>query len=303
MRFPFARPDIGRHRALFTESSTAEGGLTAHFLGVSSLLFGDGRTTVLADGFVSRPPMRRVLFGRIAPDHARITAAITRLGAGNLDAVFCAHSHFDHALDAPVWARETGADLLGSPSTAQIGRGLGVPESALRVVRDGDSVTYGDFTLTFVEVPHSHGDRYPGEITAPVVPPARAAAWRTGACWSVLLTHPRGRILVHASANHRPGALRALRADTVYLGVGALGRRDAGFVADYWDEVVTATGARRVILVHWDDFFVPLDRPPRALPYLADDLDRTVGRLSALARACDVELRLPVLWQRTNPLC
>ncbi|MGW5317031.1 MBL fold metallo-hydrolase [Nocardia thailandica] len=301
MRFPLTRPALARHRALFQPPAAPGAGLTAHFLGVSSLLIRDGRTSVLADGFVTRPGLARVLLGRIAPDRDRVAAAHARLDATDLAAVFCAHSHFDHALDAPVWALQTGADLIGSPSTAAVGRGLDVPESSLRVVAEGTPLTYGEFTLTFVEMPHSHGDRFPGDIAEPVVPPARASAWRTGACYSVLVAHPRGRILVHASANHRPGALAGLRADVVYLGVGALGRRDDAFVADYWREVVTATGARRVVLVHWDDFFVSLDRPLRPLRYPMDDLDRTLARLTVLAGEQGVELQLPVPWVATSP--
>ena len=36
---------------------------------------------------------------------------------------------------------------------------------------------------------------------------------------------------------------------------------------DYWTETVRAVGARRVVLIHWDDFFRPLSKPLRALPY------------------------------------
>lgn len=83
----------------------------------------------------------------------------------------------------------------------------------------------------------------------------------------------------YASANFRPGALRGVDADVVYLGVGNLGRRPAGFVRAYWDEVVVTTGARRVVLVHWDDFFLGLHRPLRPMPYVMDDLGVTTGRL------------------------
>ncbi|MGJ5749635.1 hypothetical protein [Streptomyces puniciscabiei] len=50
-------------------------------------------------------------------------------------------------------ALETGAELVGSPSTANIGRGLGVPESRLPVVGDGGTVSYGRFDLTFLDSP------------------------------------------------------------------------------------------------------------------------------------------------------
>ena len=46
---------------------------------------------------------------------------------------------------------------------------------------------------------------------------------------------------------------------------------------------MTAVGARRVVLIHWDDFFRGLDRPLRALPSMGDDLDATMRVFHALA--------------------
>lgn len=299
---PLGRPSLRPYLAYRQPGSTAADGLSAYFLGTSSVLLADGQTAVLADGFVTRPGLSRVVAGRIAPDPAIVRAAIERLGAPELAAVFCAHSHYDHALDAPLWSRETGADLVGSESTANIGRGLGLPESALRVVADGDTVGYGQFELTFIESVHSPGDHFPGTVDAPLAPPARAGEWKTGSAYSVLITHPRGRILLHASANHRPGMLAGRRADVVYLGVGVLGKQSPEFAETYWAEVVRATGARRVILVHWDDLFVGLDRPLRAAPNFFDRVDVGIDRVLALAARDDVEVLIPVAWQRSDPL-
>ncbi|WP_067682253.1 MBL fold metallo-hydrolase [Nocardia miyunensis] len=301
MRTPFGRPGLEPYTVYQRQAAARPGGLTAHFLGTSSLLLSDGATTLLCDGFVTRPGLMRVGLGRIAPDAGLVRAAIERLGVRSLDAVFCAHSHYDHALDAPVWCLQTGAVLVGSESTANIGRGLGLAETSLRVVGDGDTLDYGRFTLTFLDSVHSPGDRYPGVVTRPLVPPARTGAWKTGAAYSVLIEHPVGRILLHASANHRPGMLDGRRAEVVYLGIGGLGKQSREFVRRYWDEVVGAVGARRVVLVHWDDFFVGLDRPLRPLPYFADRFDVTMAMLLPLAQRDGVEVVLPVAWDATDP--
>ncbi|MQY20127.1 MBL fold metallo-hydrolase [Nocardia macrotermitis] len=301
MRNPLGRPDLEPYLTYRQRSGTASGGLTAHFLGTSSLLLSDGTTTLLCDGFVTRPGLLRVGLGRIAPDAGLVRAAIERLGVRSLAAVFCAHSHYDHALDAPVWCAQTGAELVGSESTANIGRGLGLAEASLRVVGDGDALEYGRFTLTFLDSVHSPGDRYPGVVTRPLVPPARTGAWKTGAAYSVLIEHPVGRILLHASANHRPGMLDGRRAEVVYLGIGGLGRQSREFVHRYWDDVAGTVGARRVVLVHWDDFFRGLDQPLRPLPYFADNFDATMDLLLPLAQRDDVDVVLPVAWEPTDP--
>lgn len=292
MKFWLSRPDLRRLPATF-QAGAAESGVTAWFLGTSSVLLSDGVTAVLSDGFVTRPGLGRVVFGRIAPDRRVVQRAFERLGSPPIAAVVCVHSHYDHALDAPVWASLTGAVLVGSESTANIGRGSGVPERSLRVVRDGESLTCGGFELTVVESEHSPGDRYPGTVDTPLVPPRRSREWRTGAVYSLFVSHPRGTVLLHASAGFRPGALRGRHAGVVYLGVGTLGKQPLEYIEAYWDEVVRATGARRVVLVHWDDFFVSLDKPLRPLPHLADDLDATVRRLSVIAARDDVEVLLP----------
>lgn len=303
VKLPFNRPSLRPYRDYLQRPATGtDDGLTTWFLGTSSVLVTDGQTWLLSDGFVTRPSLLRFIAGTIAPDPAKVQAVIDRLRLGSLAAVFCVHSHYDHALDAPVWALRTGADLVGSASTANLGRGLAVPENALRVVTDGQILRYGQFEVTFIHSVHSPGDRYPGVIGQPLTPPAKASAWRSDTSYSVLITHPRGRILVHASANWRPGALERHRADVVYLGVGELGNQPDEFVAAYWSEVVRATGARRVILVHWDDFFVSLDRPLRPMPYALDNLHITMNRLLPLARGDGIDLLLPVAWQPANPL-
>ncbi|WP_051467621.1 hypothetical protein [Actinomadura oligospora] len=120
--------------------------------------------------------------------------------------------------------------------------------------------------------------------------------------YSVLVTHPRGRILLHASANFRPGMLAGHSADVVDLSIGALGGQSPDLVQRYWDEVVRTTGARRVVLTHWDDFFTGLDRPLRPMPRFADRVDVALERLLPLARQDGVDVRLPVAWQPAGPL-
>lgn len=56
-----------------------------------------------------------------------------------------------------------------------------------------------------------------------------------------------------------------------------------------------------MLLIHWDDFFRPLHRPVRALPYAADDLDFSMRVLGGLAETDGIPLHLPTVWQRTDP--
>jgi len=92
----------------------------------------------------------------------------------------------------------------------------------------------------------------------------KAAAYRCGETWSTFVHHRPSdrRLLIQGSAGFVKGALAGRRADVVYLGVGA----------------------RRVVLVHWDDF-----------------LDCSPGVLSGLAERDGVALDLPTVWRREDP--
>jgi L-ascorbate metabolism protein UlaG (beta-lactamase superfamily) len=301
MRLKLGRPDLGRYADRF-DVPEATGDLSVTFLGVASLLLDDGRTAVLTDGFFSRPSLLKVGLGKVAPDRGRIDAALARAGIDRLAAVVPVHTHFDHAMDSAVVADLTGAELLGGESAANVGRGHGLPADRIRVATSGETIRYGDFELTLVESHHCPPDRFPGTITQPVVPPVSAKAYRCGEAWSILVEHASGAgALVQGSAGFVPGALAGRRAEVVYLGVGQLGVQDETYLRAYWDETVRAVGARQVVLIHWDDFFRPLDRPLRALPYAGDDLDVTMRVLDELARRDGVGLRFPTLWRREDP--
>lgn len=301
MRLKVGRPEISRYRSHF-DVPRARDSLGVTFLGVSSLLLEDGESAVLTDGFFSRPSLPRVMLGKVAPDVARIESVLARTGVDRLDAVMPVHTHYDHAMDSAVIAARTGAVLAGGESAANIGRGHGLGPEQMRVVTPGEAVTFGNFRLTWIESAHCPPDRFPGHIDHPVTPPVKVNAYKCGEAWSILAEHTTGRTaLIQGSAGFVEGSLTGRRAEVAYLGVGQLGVLSEDYIRDYWAETVETVGARRVVLIHWDDFFRPLDRPLRALPYFGDDLDTTMRVLTELATQQHVALHFPTLLQREDP--
>jgi len=305
MRLKLGRPDLTKYADLF-DVREADGDFAVTFLGVASLLLDDGETAVMTDGFFSRPSLPRLLLRPIAPDLPRIDAALGRLGFGlegrRLAALTPVHTHFDHVMDSAVVADRTGAVLVGGESSANVGRGAGLDPAQIAVVTPGEPRTFGSFTLTHVESTHCPPDRFPGAIDEPVVPPVKAAAYKCGEAWSILVSHTSGRTaLIQGSAGYVDGALAGRSAGVAYLGVGQLGVMDEDYIRAYWGQTVEAVGARRVVLTHWDDFFRGLDEPLRALPYAGDDLDVTLRVFTELAREQRVALHLPTLWRREDP--
>lgn len=304
MRLKWGRPDIARYADRFDAPAAGpDTPLSVTWLGVATLLVDDGSSAVLTDGYFSRPGLAKVAAGKVVPSPARVDGCLARAKVSRLAAVIPVHTHIDHALDSALVADRTGAQLVGGQSAANVGRGHGLPEDRIVVATSGAPLRLGNYDVTLVESHHCPPDRFPGAISAPVVPPVRASAYRCGESWSTLVHHrPTGRrLLIQGSAGYVEGALRGQSADVVYLSVGQLGLRPPSYLVDYWTETVSAVGARRVLLIHWDDFFRPLSKPLRALPYAADDLDASLRILDGLAARDGVALHLPTVWRRENP--
>lgn len=231
------------------------------WLGTAGVRLDDGWTTIVVDPFVSRPGLGEIVFGHpLEPDPVRLEALVR---TDDVAAVLVSHSHYDHLMDAPWVADRAGADLVGSPSTIAVGRAWGLPAGQLVDVEPGRTLRYGDFQITFIESRHGKvlAGRVPmpGEIEHPQLP-MRGTSYRMGGAHGIVIEHPAGTIVHHASAAWVEGMYDGVDADVVMLGLA--GHRD---LPSYLRHVVDATGATRVIPIHWDDFFRPIEEPLRPL--------------------------------------
>jgi len=294
------RPDLAATGLPEAELATAAGGVRVTWLGVTTLLFDDGETRLLTDGFFSRPGLLDVLGERpVEPDLPGIDAALAAAGITALDAVMTVHSHYDHAMDAGEVAKRTGARVLGSASTANAARGAGLAEERIVVVEDGASRRFGRFTVTFLRSRHAPigedgGPPIPGTIDAPLATPAPISAWREGGSYTIVIAHPEGTALVQGSAGYVEGALDGVRADVALLGIGALSRLGRRHAERYWDEIVARTGVTRVLPVHYDDFTRPYG-DVRPLPRAVDDAEQSLGWLADQAATGAAPVRIELL--------
>jgi L-ascorbate metabolism protein UlaG (beta-lactamase superfamily) len=293
-------PPVDPAWAVATSAGVPAGAVTVRWTGTTTLVFSDSETTWMTDGWFSRPGPLRLLLGEIAPDVAAIERGLARNGIDALHplaAVFPVHSHYDHAMDAPEVARRTGALLLGSESTANIGRGWGLAERQIRVVRDRELIVLGKFRITPIVSRHFEfpdprvRERALGDpdITEPLVPPAKALAYKVGVAWVLHVAHPKGSWLVVGSAGYLEGALEGYSADTVFLGIGGLGSQTDAYRETYWRETIARTDPRRIIPIHWDSLTAPALGPfrggLRAERVLSRGGDHTLEFLAAKAAA------------------
>ena len=129
----------------------AAGGVTVRFTGATTLLFDDGKTSWMTDGWFSRPTFIEIITQRVEPDLSAISRGLKSNEVDKLDAIIPLHSHYDHAMDSPEVARRTGAKLYGSESTANIARGWGLDESKIEIFTHKKPIVLGDFSITPIE--------------------------------------------------------------------------------------------------------------------------------------------------------
>ena len=283
----YKSPPVDPAWAVAGSTDIPPGAVTVRFTGTSTLLFSDGETDWMVDGWFSRPGPFALLYGTVAPDLEAIERGLAANEVDTLAAVFPMHSHYDHAMDAPEVARRTGAVLLGSESTANIGRGWGLPESQIQVVADRAPFQLGQFVITPVVSRHfefpdpEFRERALGDplITAPLVPPVSAFDYKLGQAYVLHVKHPKGSWLIVGSAGYVKGALEGFNADTVFLGVGGLGSQTDDYRENFWRETVGWVAPRRVIPIHYDSLTAPTDGPFRgplnAQAFLAGGLQNT----------------------------
>ena len=258
-------------------STTTSDVVTVSYTGTATLLFNDGETQFITDAWFSRPGALQLAFGKIAPDMAAINYGIKANNIDKLAAVFVMHSHFDHSMDAPEVAKRTGALLLGSESTANIGRGWGLDENQIRVVTDRQAITLGKFVLTPIESQHFQFPNPemrkralddPG-ISSPLQTPAKAFDYKLGKAYMLHVSHPKGSWLIVGSAGFEVDGLQGINADTVFLGIGGIGSQTTQYREQFWQETIGHVKPNRIIPIHYDSLTAPIDGPMHG-PSLAE---------------------------------
>jgi len=288
--------------------------VTMTWLGVTTLLFDDGETQILIDGFFSRPSITEVITGKpVSSDAAIINYVMDEYRMRRLAAIIPVHSHWDHAMDVGAIANRSSASILGSETTANIARGAGVPEDQIVVVENRGEYTFGNFTVTMIRTPHAPvgwGGTVPmaGTVDEPLSQPAPVQAYREGQSYTIVVAHPYGTTLVQGSGGYSDDALDDVHADVVMLGVALLEGLGRDYLEQYWRATVTVTGAKHVMPIHFDDPTQPFGT---VLPY-----PRVLGNFVTTSQwleqtgatwDADTKLHLPefgktvVLYPRSGP--
>ena len=228
------------------------------WLGVAGIELRVNEQILVIDPFVTRPPFRRMWWGRIR-SNSYLAAATVPQG----DFVLVTHTHWDHVMDVPAIIEQTKAIAYGSPNTCHLLANLGVPEEHLHEIKVGDQLTLGVFQVAILQAEHGLvlGQPYAtGSLDPTLHPPIRMRDYRMDTYFSFLIEVDGLRFLDWSSEQVHLAPL----ADVLF--VKPLQK------PAYYEALLDVVQPCVVIPIHWDDFMRPLSQPLRPMlkpPHLA----------------------------------
>lgn len=268
--------------------TTATQPLQIQFHGVTSCVIRYGNSVVLTDPFVSNPPFRKVVFGKIYPDTAAISQTFHPQDLAQVKLVTISHAHYDHLMDLPplLPSLPTDALLTGSNTMAHI-MAAAKPGQPLLPLNNltGTHTTLGQWVysadstvrmMPFVSdhPPHIFGIKlYPGPYNEDLTQiPVKGRNWKQGLSLSYLIDFMEGgqpvyRVFSQSSAAHGhiglfPKALLNEKAvDVVFISQAVKGRE-----THYAETVIKHCQAPVVLCTHYENFFRTPDKPLKSVP-------------------------------------
>ena len=239
---------------------TADAGLTLRSLGVTGFELSDGVTTVLTDPTPTRPDPLALITGPIDAD-----PALGEKWCPRADVILVNHAHFDHALDVGAIAKRTGALVVGSQNTVNLALSRGVPAERTRVVKSGDTLTVGAFTIDVRSSRHT--DIVVSQPMSGTIAPDGKPTWFWGYAlddtFAYRLSAHGTTIWFHPTSTYAPGELGGLTAQTLIVGVTGekqTPEKIAGLLGE--------AKPRRILPTHFDNFFQPMDKGLALMPGL-----------------------------------
>ncbi|HVM98458.1 MAG TPA: MBL fold metallo-hydrolase [Candidatus Acidoferrales bacterium] len=253
---------------LFFASQTPLGdsrGVRITWLGTAGFVIAYDDHILILDPYLTRASLSRCVLSALQPD-----VELARRLVPRADAIVLSHTHFDHALDTPLIAKQTRARVFGSRSAIHLCRSEGVPEAQVECVEPESGSTpreieSGPFRLRFWPSAHSAfllgRVPFPGDIADCSDVPMRTSAYRCGAVFGTEI-EVGGRRLFHVgSAELVERNWRVAPVDMALACVAGWTTTDR-----YPERLVAALSPDAVLFHHWDNFLRGIDGEARALP-------------------------------------
>lgn len=234
------------------------------YLGNAGWEITDGRTVVLVDPFLTQfnrwtPTGQAPAMGDLyRPDTALIHRHVQRA-----DYILITHGHSDHALDAGVISRRTGAVILGHETAVNLARAYAVPDSNLITVLGGEDYDFGEISIRVVPNIHSalddkryfnNGRGIAGTAPRGLQAPLRRQDYQEGGNLAYLVRMAGHEVLVMGSMNYLEREMEGLRPDIALIGANSQRLE----IHDYTGRLLRAMGYPAVVIpTHADSYGDP----------------------------------------------
>lgn len=266
------------------QSSPDQVQLEIQYFGTAGFVLKNQDRIIALDPYITRPSLFTSLFKPLKPNARLVHHYIPQAHD-----VLIGHAHHDHVLDGPEVCKQTGARLIGSPATINVGRAAGLPESQLIATNGREDIACGKWTVR--GLPSVHGKAafgripLPGDMTIPPPWPPRFYQLKHGQVLNWVVDTGHLKVVHIDSADFIEKELQGIQADIVCL--CAVGRH---YRPNYVKDVVRLLKPKWIIPCHWDTMITPIDAQPDLLPLV--DIE---GLLEEIKETGCETIMLPIL--------
>ncbi|MEN3609581.1 MBL fold metallo-hydrolase [Plantactinospora sp. ZYX-F-223] len=266
-----------------TRSRGARAAATFRWFGTAGWRIDIGTRTVLVDPYLSRYKTGLFEGGADLATPLTVATATVDEHVGRPETVLVTHSHWDHFNDVPHIATTTGARVLGTMTTYQLGLASGIPSGQLGLVKGGEVLDFGDYTVEVVASLHSRNAAYsigiPGLRLSRPPKPATVADLPEGDTLAYQLTVKDGpAVFFLGASDFVERNVTGLRPDIAMIAMAA-----STSTHEYLPRLLAALDYPEIVVpVHWDNFETELRNPP---PIAPADRPRFEAMLTAIRRA------------------
>lgn len=241
-------------------TSTCLAEIKIRWLSVASVIIEDGNSSILVDPDWTRPNLWHVLgISKLTSNEKLVSSELEKLGIKKVGGIFTSHSHFDHAIDAPIVARLTDAINYVDQSSLLISNAYKDPKIKTLLIKAGEPIQIGNFKVTPMLREHAKiGAIGMHFLPGPVPSDFDFGFWQyyTGDTWFYLIEHPEKTILLdQGSVSHYDlMTTKPVKVDVLIQGI-ANRESDQEFVSGYLKIFKPSV----FIPLHFDNFFKDFD--------------------------------------------
>jgi hypothetical protein len=289
--------------------------LKVMYTGCGGVVIDNGSEAIATDPYFSNQPFMNIQLGKIWTKPEAVASGLQSLNRAGIDVgkikhVFIEHSHYDHLMDVPWLLSEKvfndSVKIYGGETTYNI----------LKPFLRSNFVNVDTFThhpknlltktgkwiqinskVRVLPIESSHAPHFlkiemmSGEVgergiegLSLATDTTKATRWKRGNVYSYLFDFLsegkiEQRIFIQSSSCEFPygvppsSELAERKVDVAFIGVAS-----AQNVKDYPQSLIKLLNPEKIVLIHWEDFFLPYGRPPKTVRFT--NFNRFFKRLS-----------------------